>query len=274
MPKSFDPKRKVHVTAFANGIREDRILHVISEIPLTLYLGDREIITLLTSGQDPQELAVGFFFSEGFFDAREEIAALDFHPDTGICRVQPAKPMDSFTDLFGKRMVTSGCGKGSSFSYVMDSISSGRIQVDSPLAVPPYVITTLAKAIYRPSALYRETHGVHAAALCSKDEILIFREDIGRHNALDKIAGCCLLDGWDRKDTLLFTTGRITSEVMVKAGRLGCPIVVSRSSATALALELAEQIGISVLGGARSSGFHVYTNEQRIRFQDDPPPTD
>jgi FdhD protein len=265
MPKDLEPIADVEVVAYKDGRLAPGRLQVIRELPLTLLLGDKEIVTLLYNGADPEELAAGFFFSEGFFDRAEDVHRIAFDLQSNSCRVEPSAPMEFFEDLWGKRLITSGCGKGGIFYHVMDSIASGRLAISSTMEIAAQQIGALANEVFKPSELARATHGVHAAALCDPRGVVLFREDIGRHNALDKIAGRCLLDRVDRSDKLLFTTGRLSSEVIIKAGRLGCPIVASRSSATSLALELALKIGITVVGGARSGSFHIYTGAGRIR---------
>jgi len=261
---SMDPKKQVSIQSFKEGKKRNDTLFVIMEIPLTLYLGEKEIVTLLYNGQHPENLAVGFFFSEGFIEKKEDILDIVYDAKTDICKIIPKKKTGFFEDLYGKRLVTSGCGKGSSFYSVMDSIAANEVNVESELTIAESKLRKMAHLVFRSSPLYKETHGVHSAGLCSLDDMIVFHEDIGRHNALDKIAGQCLLESIDTRDKILYSTGRITSEMMVKTGRMGCPIVVSRSSATNLALELAEKIGITVVGGVRKSSFHVYTETQRI----------
>ena len=267
MKEESKSKVEISVLAYKDGQLAPGSIQVIREVPLTLYLGEREVVTLLYDGENAEELAVGFFFSEGFLDRAEQIERLHFDEKNQTCRLEPKSDAGFFDDLWGKRLVTSGCGKGSVFYHIMDSVAAGRVTVSSTLTVTPEQLGVLAGEVFKPSELYLGTHGVHAAALCSVERMIAFREDIGRHNALDKISGRCLLDQTDGSDKLLFTTGRLTSEVMIKAGRLGCPVVVSRSSATKMALELAGKIGISVIGGARKKSFHCYTGSQRIVSQ-------
>ena len=264
MANPSGPHIEVTVDVYKDNLFAPKKLRVIRELPVTLVLGDKEVVTLLYNGQEAEELTAGFFFSEGFLDRADQVRKLSFDPKQQVCRLEPIGSMDFFEDLWGKRMITSGCGKGSVFYHVMDSVSAGKIRTDSTMSLFAPNLLERSREVFRPSELYRETHGVHAAALCTADRMLLFREDIGRHNALDKIAGRCLLDSLDRSDKILFTTGRLTSEVMIKAGRLGVPIVVSRSSATDLALNLAGKIGITVVGGARGGSFLIYTGAQRI----------
>lgn len=264
MGNSFDPKKIVPIHAFKDGKLGRSSLHVIVETPLTLYLEDKEIVTLLYNGQNPKSLAAGFFFSEGFIDTIKDIKEITFDANTDICKISPTRSMDFYDGLYGKRLVTSGCGKGSSFYNVMDSVAAGKIKVESDLTMKAEKLCLMAYKVFKSSDLYRQTHGVHSAGLCDLNDIIVFHDDIGRHNALDKIAGQSLLEGIKTSDKILYSTGRITSEVMIKAGRMACPIVVSRSSATTLALELAHKTGITVVGGARRNSFHVYCGAKRI----------
>lgn len=259
-----DPKTEVSVIAYKNGEFQRSSLHVIKEEALTLNLGQRQVVTLLYNGQNPLELAAGFFFSEGFLESKDDIADLTHDPENLCCTLTPKKPVQSFEEIYQKRLVTSGCGKGSSFYHVLDAIEAGQIRVSSGLQIGADRICALSDQVFHASKLYRDTHGVHSAALCAPSGQEVFFEDIGRHNAIDKISGHCLLNRVKTSDKLLFTTGRITSEVMIKAGRLGCPIVVSRSSSTAFALELAGKLGLTVIGGARKTAFHIYIGHSRI----------
>lgn len=264
-----DPKKRTRIIQYKNDQCTFKELDVIRELPLTLVLGEIEILTLLYNGQNPKELVLGFLFSERIVSQRQDVLSVDFNPKTLSVSVNLVDTIDVSDKISRKRTITSGCGKGSSFYNMMDHIAEGGLRIDSPVIIEPDRIYQLSKEVYRSSELYRTTHGVHSAALCDSEKIIMFREDIGRHNAVDKIAGRCLMDDVITGDKILFTTGRLTSEVIIKAGRLGCPIVISRSSATALALKLAGQINMTVIGGAKALSFHVYCGEQRVKGEPD-----
>jgi FdhD protein len=260
-----DPTKTVSVHAFSKGQFELRELTIIQEKPLTLYLDEKEIVTLLTDGQHPEELTAGFFHSEGFIDRAEDIRELSCDKERGTCRLSPSKSVEFQEDLHGRRLITTGCGKGSIYYHVLDAIAAGKVRIEDDFSIEPGKLSELAIQASRGSALYKDTHGVHTAALCSAEEILVSRDDIGRHNAIEKIVGYSLFNSVTPEKTMMFTTGRITSEVIIKVARLGCPILVSRSSASSLALELAEKTGITVVGGIRASGFHIYAGSHRVK---------
>ena len=264
MKNSKIPAKALTVSEFREGRPLKREIFVIKETPLSLFIEDREIVTLLYDGSHPKELAVGYFFNEGFFESSKDIKEIEFSSLEDTCRIVPARPMENLEDLYGKKMVTSGCGRGSSYYQILGSIAKGRVKVKSDMAFSVARIQELAMETFKASELRKLTHGVHSAALANIDEIVVFREDIGRHNAVDKIAGRCLLDQEVTSDKMLITTGRLTSELMIKAGRLGCPVVASRSAATVLAVELAEKIGITVLGGVSSKSMIAFCGEQRL----------
>jgi FdhD protein len=164
--------------------------------------------------------------------------------------------------LWEKRTVTSGCGKGSLFYYSLDALLSKP--VESGAKVSPARIIERIEDLNRLSETYRRTHGVHNTALASRDETLLFRDDIGRHNAVDMIVGHVFLHGISLKDKMLITTGRLTSEMLIKAAKIGIPILVSRNTATTLAVKLANSLNITLIGYARAGKFTVYAGKERI----------
>jgi FdhD protein len=164
--------------------------------------------------------------------------------------------------LWGKRAVTSGCGKGATFYHVLDSLHAG--QVVSLVKVTPEQVYALMKELNRLSDLYRETGGVHNSALADGENILVFRDDIGRHNAVDKIRGTCFLEDIPIQDKILITTGRMSSEIVIKVARMEVPVLISRSAPTSLALDLADRVGLTLIGYVRGEKMTVYTGKQRI----------
>jgi FdhD protein len=235
---------------------------IVQEVPLTVSLNGNELITLLTTGDANRELAIGFLLSEGFLNNREDLKSIRVDDEAGIVDVELAGDIDLTEKLWGKRAVTSGCGKGATFYHVLDSIQAKP--VTSAITVTPSQVYALMKELNRMSDLYRETGGVHNSALGNGEKILVFRDDIGRHNAVDKIRGACFLEEIPLQDKLLITTGRMSSEIVVKVAKMGVPILVSRSAATSLALDLADRIGITLLGYVRGEKMTVYSGKQRV----------
>lgn len=241
----------------------DETRSIVSEVPLTVFVNGKELITLLTTGDANRELAVGFLLSEGFLSERGDLKSIRVDDDAGAVEVEIAGDVDLTEKLWGKRAVTSGCGKGATFYHVLDSLQAK--QVTSNLTVAPAQVYALMKDLNRLSDLYRETGGVHNSALTDSERILIFRDDIGRHNAVDKIRGTCFLDGVSLDDKMIVTTGRMSSEIVVKIAKMGVPILVSRSAPTSLALELADRIGITLIGYVRGEKMTVYTGKERVK---------
>jgi FdhD protein len=235
---------------------------VVREIAVNLRLNGREIITLLASDDALDFLAAGFLKAEGFISRREDIIAITIDPQGEAVDVE-ATGIDPLAEkLLERRAVTSGCGKGTTFTHALDALQA------RPAPAGPRVsagqIRQLMHGLLRGSELYRAAGAVHSAALATTEEIVIFRDDIGRHNAVDKIHGECFLRDIPVADKILLTTGRISSEILVKAAKLGVAILVSRSSPTDLALELAERTGITVVGQVRGGGLTIFTGEKRV----------
>lgn len=245
-----------------DGVLSATEVPVVREIPVSLRLNGREIITLLASDEALDFLAAGFLKAEGFVSRREDIVAIKVDPQGGAVEVEATHVDPLAEKLLERRAVTSGCGKGTTFTHAIDALQS------RPAPAGPRVsagqIRQLMHALLRGSELYREAGGVHSAALATAGEIVIFRDDIGRHNAVDKIHGECFLRDIPVADKILLTTGRISSEILVKAAKLGVAVLVSRSSPTDLALELAERTGITVVGQVRGGGLTVYTGAGRV----------
>jgi len=235
---------------------------IVREVPLTVFLNGKELITLLTTGDANRELAVGFLLSEGFLSSKEDLKSIRVDDEAGTVEIELAGDLDLTEKLWGKRAVTSGCGKGATFYHVLDSIQAKKVSSD--LTVMPEQVYALMKELNRLSDLYRETGGVHNSALADTQNIMVFRDDIGRHNAVDKIRGACFLENIPLQDKLLITTGRMSSEIVVKVAKMGVPILVSRSAPTSLALELADRIGLTLLGYVRGRKMTVYTGGQRV----------
>ena len=235
---------------------------IVQEVPLTVFLNGKELITLLTTGDANRELAVGFLLSEGFLQEKEDLKSLRVDDEAGTVEIQLTGDLDLTEKLWGKRAVTSGCGKGATFYHVLDSLHAKPVSSD--LTVAPARVYELMKELNRLSDLYRETRGVHNSALADGEKILVFRDDIGRHNAVDKIRGACFLEDISLGDKFLVTTGRMSSEIVVKVAKMGVPILISRSAPTSLALDLAERIGLTLIGYVRGEKMTVYTGKQRV----------
>lgn len=253
---------RADVTVFREGETASENLEVVRETPLTVFVNERELITLVTTGEANRELALGFLLAEGFLKETDDVEAVRQDDAAGTVEVYLRGDLTLTEKLWEKRTVTSGCGKGATFYSVLDSLQSKPISSD--LTVTPGQVHALMRELNARSELYRATHGVHNCALAEPDRILVFRDDIGRHNAVDKIRGHCFLEGIDLTDRILITTGRLSSEIVIKVAKMGLPILISRSAPTSLALELAEKVEMTLVGGVRGGKMVVFCGEERI----------
>ncbi|KAB2954572.1 formate dehydrogenase accessory sulfurtransferase FdhD [Heliorestis acidaminivorans] len=235
---------------------------LVREWPLTIYLNGQEIVTLLTTPEYIEDLAIGFLAAEGFIKKADQIKTLYSDEEKGQVFIE-ADVSKIAESTFMKRFITTGCGKGTTFYHIDDARQSQK-KVTSSLQVEAKKILELMQKMQKMSQLYQETGGVHSAALCDEQDILLYREDVGRHNAVDKILGKCFTDKEPLHDKLLLTSGRISSEILTKVAKMAIPIIVSRSAPTDLAIEYAEQIGVTVLGFARGQRMNLYTHPSRI----------
>jgi len=235
---------------------------VVREFPLTIILNNQELVTLLCSPKDLKQLAVGFLSSEGLLGGKDDIRKVTVDDRRGIVRVDTTEESASATELVFKRFITSGCGRGASFYSAADV--TDEIKVDSPTRVNTNQILSLVRDFQHRSEVYRATGGVHSAALCDTENILVFNEDIGRHNAIDKIFGECLLNDMPTEERLVITSGRISSEILLKVAKRSIPIIVSKSAPTNLGVKLANDLGITLLGFARGKRVNAYANDWRI----------
>jgi FdhD protein len=231
------------------------------EFPVTLILNNQELVTLLCSPQNIDYLAIGFLYSEGLLKSKDDIKNIIVDDQRGVVRLETAEGKEISQDTLFKRLITSGCGKGTSFYSPADVTSQ---KIDSPITISAADIFALTKQFQGQSEVYATTHGVHSAALCDNKGILAFSEDIGRHNALDKIFGQCLLQNIPTKDRLIITSGRVSSEMVHKVAKRSIPILISISAPTNLGVRLADELKITLIGFARGRRMNVYTQGWRV----------
>jgi FdhD protein len=234
---------------------------VVREFPLTIVLNNQELVTMLCSPANQKELAVGFLYSEGLIETREEIKNVTLHEGTGVIRVETEGGDELSREALFSRLITSGCGRGASFYSATDI--TGK-KVESLLQVSLGEILALTREFQHRSETFRTTGGVHSAAMCDTSNILVFNEDIGRHNALDKVFGECLLNGIPTDDRLVITSGRISSEILLKVARRNIPVLISKSAPTNLGVKMANELGVTLVGFVRGKRANVYTNTWRV----------
>ena len=237
------------------------------ERPLTLFLNGREIVTMMTIGDFPDYLAVGYLKNQNMLQPDDEITAIDFDEDINTIVVRTARETD-YEDKLKKKTLTSGCAQGTVFGDVMETFENVVLPAEAVLRTS-WLYTMLKKINTAPS-LYLEAGAIHGCVLCQEDRPLLYMEDVGRHNAADKIAGYMYLNGIDGGDKSFYTTGRLTSEMVIKTVQMGIPILISRSGFTAWGVDLAREVNLTLIGRARGKRFLALAGEDRIVFDADP----
>ena len=253
---------KINVLRLTEDGRESIEDIVVREFPVTIILNNEELVTMLCSPKNLDYLTVGFLFSEGLLESRDEIKNVLVDENRGIVRINTIEEKDFDNDFMFKRMITSGCGRGASFYHAADA--ENREQIQSGTKISTGEVLTLMREFQQKSEIFRETGGVHSAALCDTKNILVFMEDIGRHNAIDKIFGKCMMGDIPTEGRVAVTSGRVSSEILLKVSRRDIPIIVSKSAPTDLGVRLANELGITLLGFARGKRVNAYTNDWRI----------
>ncbi len=235
-------------------------LHVVEERPLTIWLNGREIVTAMTIGDYPQYLALGFLANQGMLAADETVTGVDYDPELDVVVVR-TDTQTNYEEKLAKKTRTSGCAVGTVFGDIMEGVSG----VSLPDAqVRASWLYSLAHQINQMPSLYLSAGAIHGTVLCQGDQPLVYMEDVGRHNAVDKIAGWMRSTGATAEDKILYTTGRLTSEMVIKCAIMGIPVLASRSGFTAWGVELAHQVGLTLIGRMRGQRFQCVAGEARL----------
>jgi FdhD protein len=237
---------------------------VAGEHPLTLYLDKQELVTLMTLGHAPEALAIGYLRNQRLVGSLEEIAAVQVDWETESCAVTTRKGVKGLRKKLGKRTVTTGCGQGTVFGDLMAEIDQVRLRDD--VALEDEQLFVLLDKVRRHETIYKQAGAVHGCALATRaGDILMFVEDVGRHNAVDAIAGIMWLDAIDGSDKVFYTTGRLTSEMVIKCAQMAIPFLVSRSGLTQMGYEVARKVGLTMLGRASGRHYLAFTGRERLR---------
>ena len=240
---------------------------VVVERPLTLFLNGQEVVTMMTIGDFPDYLAVGYLLNQNMLRPDDEITGIDHDAELEVVVVRTERQTD-FEDKLRKKTLTSGCAQGTVFGDVMEKFDSIRLDPDAVLKTS--WLYALSKQINLTPSLYLAAGAIHGCVLCAEDRPLIYMEDVGRHNAIDKIAGYMHLKGIGPEGKIFYTTGRLTSEMVIKTVQMRIPILVSRSGFTAWGVELARKADLTLVGRAKGKRFVALAGEHRIRFDSDP----
>ena len=264
-PRPDDPRLSVTV----GGIDQEgkRVATaVVAERPLTLFLNAREIVTMMTIGDHPDLLAVGYLLNQNMLRPDDEIAAIDYDDDIATVVVRTKRQTD-FEEKLKKKIQTSGCAQGTVFGDLMEDFDKVTLSADARIKTS--WLYELTKQINTEPSLYLKAGAIHGCVLCAQNRPLIYMEDVGRHNAVDKIAGYMFRNGIAADDKIFYTTGRLTSEMVIKTVKMRIPILVSRSGFTAWGVELATRAGLTLIGRARGKRFVALAGLDRIVFDAD-----
>ncbi|WP_067625483.1 formate dehydrogenase accessory sulfurtransferase FdhD [Alicyclobacillus acidiphilus] len=252
------------VVCYRDGQWDTRDDVIATEYALTIFVNDNELATIVCTPTHMEELVYGFLASEGIIRSADAVESLEISRFMGTARVRTHKAIQFNQAFYNKRYIASCCGKGrQSFYFHNDAVTAKH--VDDDVQMDPEQIFQVMDAMDQEAELFQETGGVHMAALCRAGEVLLARTDIGRHNALDKIYGHCLQHGIPLAGTAIAFSGRISSEVLLKVAKIGVGIVVARSAPTALAIDMADELGITAIGFVRGRSFNVYSHAWRVR---------
>ncbi len=241
-------------------------ISVVEERPLTIFLNAQEIVTAMTIGDYPEYLAVGFLRNQGMLRDDDVVTRVEYDDDLEVVVVRTER-QTTYEDKVKKKTRTSGCAVGTVFGDMMEGLD----QVVLPaVSVKTSWLYALAHRINTTPSLYLEAGAIHGTVLCQEDKPLVYMEDVGRHNAVDKIAGWMFQEGVIAGDKMLYTTGRLTSEMVIKTALMGIPVLASRSGFTAWGVEIARQVGLTCIGRMRGKRFVCLSGEDRLVRDIDP----
>lgn len=275
MPQSFRPEMSQaglsptrSVTA-VDEYRNTRELEIADEQPLTIYLDRQEVVTLMTLGTQPELLTLGYLRNQGLVKSIKDIKSIHVDWSVNAVAVATFSEDQDWHERLKSRTVTTGCGQGTIFGNIMEELGNIHLK---PVSIKQSAIYELLKNINAFNEVYKKSGAVHGCALCSGTEVTCFIEDVGRHNAVDAIAGHMWLEDIPGDDKLFYTTGRLTSEMVIKVSQMGIPVLLSRSGITNMGLEIARDTGVMLLSRCNSKHFLVYNGSENIIFDVSLPP--
>ncbi|MAJ96041.1 MAG: formate dehydrogenase family accessory protein FdhD [SAR116 cluster bacterium] len=249
-----------------NESGENIKLPVVKEIPLTIYLNKQEIVTAMTLGDMPDLLAVGYLLNQNMLKRDDVISGIDYDDDLQVVIVRTERKTN-YEQKMEKKIRTSGCAVGTVYGDIMDDFSS--VNLDKKTKIKTSWIYTISKKVNTRPSLYLKAGALHGCVLCQKDSPLIYVEDVGRHNAVDKIAGWMFLNKENANDKIFYTTGRLTSEMVIKTVQMGIPILISRSGFTESGVKLAREAGLTLIGRAKGKRMIIANGVDRVNFDTD-----
>ena len=260
-------------TAEINVVDEynnERSFSITGELPLTIYVDKKEIVTLMTLGHYPEALVIGYLRNQGIIEDISQLKSVHVDWSVNAAAVTTdSLDLSKVSNKLKHRVVTSGCGQGTTFGGIMDELKSNKV---NDFMIKQSTIYHLLKLLHDKNEIYRKSGAVHGCALCDNDKILDFVEDVGRHNAVDAIAGHMWLNNINGNDKLFYTTGRLTSEMVIKVAQMNIPTLLSRSGITEMGLNVARETNVTLLGRAKGKHFLVYNGKDKIEFDSIPEP--
>lgn len=269
MPSSYRPEMTqagLPATQKADAVDEYqnvRELDIADERPLTIFLDRHEVVTLMTLGTQPELLTLGYLKNQGLVNDINDIKSIQVDWEVNAAVVTTVSENELWLEKVKNRTVTTGCGQGTVFGDIMEQLDDIRLK---PLKLKQSDIYRLLKNLNAFNEVYKSAGAVHGCALCDGTEIIIFKEDVGRHNAVDAIAGYMWLEDIVGSNKLFYTTGRLTSEMVIKVAQMGIPALLSRSGITRMGLELAKEVGVTMFSRAKGNHFLVYNGVENVAF--------
>jgi FdhD protein len=247
-----------------------RSIHIPAERALTVFVDKRELVTLMTLGECPELLVLGYLINQRLISAVQDVESITVDWDVGAAAVRTHQGVQDIAARTAHRVVTTGCGQGTVFGDVMSQLDRVRLPSAQQARIRQGTLHRMLEAMRQQDSIHRKAGSVHGCALFCGVELLVFVEDVGRHNAIDTIAGWMALHGVAGGDKAFYTTGRLTSEMVMKSAHMGVPIIVSRNGVTAMGHELATQLGMTLFGRAANRHFLCYTGAERFDSEPEP----
>ena len=247
-----------------NHLDEKINAKVAGELPLTIKINGKEIITLMTLGTRPEELTLGYLRNQGLIENIDEISSVNVKWDIGISDVSTLnKDTENITEKLKNKVITTGCGQGTIFGGALEKLYDNTLP---DIKIKRSEIFNLLAKITKFNDIYKEAGAVHGCALCKTNDVLEFVEDVGRHNAADTLSGIMWLNNLKGENIIFYTTGRLTSEIIMKVKRMGIPIIISRSGVTNMGIELAKDLNVTMIARSKQRSFLIYNNKNNIIF--------